>query len=319
MACIYCKTENLKVEFEITDIFDDTYGFKKCKRCSTWYLDPQPSAIQLEQAYGRDYYGEGKSKFNPLTQKVFNQIKKWSILFFSKRLKKKDKVLDIGCGDGSFLEALNATVNIEMHGLEMEGESANRCARKKDIHLTVEAFKKDLFKPNSFDVVSLIHVFEHLPYPRNTILELNKIVKPNGLLFIEIPNINSLQFKLFKSNWFHLDPPRHLNMMDPKSLILELEKAGFECLESSYHSTQFGPFGFQQSLLNALGFKRDVLYEYLKRNHLYYQGYPRFVLYAMLLFHWLSFPLFAVSDIIVSFFGLGSTVRLAFRKSKLQS
>lgn len=314
MACIYCHHEHSDFEFAITDIFNDSYDFRRCQNCGTYYLDPHPNSHQLNQAYGRDYYGEGETKFNPLTQWIFNFVKKRSLKFFTKHLSAGQQVLDIGCGDGSFLMSLKAIKHVELYGLEMEGESAKRCAKKAYIHLSVSKFKENLFEESAFDAVTLIHVFEHLPEPKEALIELNRILKTNGHLWIEIPNINSWQFKLFKKHWLHLDPPRHLNMMLPQTLIDELGNMGFECIDQSYRSVQFGPFGFQQSLLNALGFKRDVLYEYLKRNPAYYKDYSRFGLFIMQLFHWLSFPIFILTDMIAAMFKSGAVVRLAFKK-----
>lgn len=314
MSCIYCKSPDSTAVFEITDIFSERYFYRCCNNCLTYFISPSPSKQQLSQAYGRDYYGEGESKFNPLTQKIFNHIKKRSVSFFSKRLHPNSKVLDIGCGDGTFLMALKDSKKIQAYGLEMEGESANRAARNDQINLTVSKFKSGLFSNESFDAVTLIHVFEHLPNPKESLLLIEGILKKGGILFIEIPNIRSLQFKMFKSHWFHLDPPRHLNMMDPNKLIEDLGEIGLDCIEESYQSLQFGPFGIQQSLLNSIGFKRDVLYEYLKRNKAYYKNYSKILLGLMLVYHWLSFPFFAMTDFLVSLFKYGSVVRLAFKK-----
>lgn len=314
MACIYCNNEGYGEKFEITDIFGETYQFKQCSACSTFYMDPPPTERQLNQAYGDDYYGEGSSKFNPITQKVFNWVKKWSVTFFIKRLKSQDKMLDIGCGDGSFLNIMKSAADVETHGLEMEGESARRCSKHTHIQLKVSKFTHGLYQQNTFDVISIIHVFEHLPEPKAALLEIHRILKPGGHFLIEIPNINSLQFQWFKSHWFHLDPPRHLNMMHPNQLISDLSQMGLDCIDSSYHSFQFGPFGFQQSLLNAMGFKRDVLYEYLKRNKAYYKDYSKIGLFMMVLFHWFSFPIFVITDRVVSLFKKGAVVRLVFKK-----
>lgn len=81
------------------------------------------------------------------------------------------------------------------------------------------------FPDGYFDVITLIHVLEHLRDPVGTLREVCRILKKGGIVIMAVPNIRSLAGFLFQSYWFHLDAPRHLHHFSPASLRRLLCKA----------------------------------------------------------------------------------------------
>lgn len=312
--CIFCSSVAVRFLFPIDDQFGDHYKGYRCQKCKTFFLHPQPTNEQLTKAYDDSYYGEGETKFNFFVERVIDYFRKRNAQKKARLFGGKGKVVDVGCGNGNFLHYLGQAGNFELVGIEPEGASADRAAKHPEIRLIRGFLKEDSFAPNSIDAVTLIHVFEHLPNPKQSLEIFQKIIKPKGTLVIEIPNIDSWQAKLFKANWLHLDPPRHLNMMSPKVLIQELEARGFHCSSKSYFSPQYNPFGVQQSLLNIFCRKREVLYEHLKGNQSYTKEYSKLNLFLQKSFHWLSFPLFLCTDLLASRFGKSATTKLVFKK-----
>lgn len=313
--CIYCGSNNSKELFNLQDIFEDKFQLRECIKCETAFLNPRPTLGQLNKAYSDDYYGEGETKFNPFVEKVIDFFRQRNAKRMAKLFGKKGSVLDIGCGNGNFLYNLGKQGEFELHGLELPGRSADRASKINQIKLTLGELNVDSFEMNSFDAITLIHVFEHLPNPKEVLEIINKILKPNGVLVIEFPNIDSWQSNCFKNHWFHIDPPRHLNFFKPTKFIEELKQFGFICENESYLSPQFSPYGVQQSLLNKLGLKRDLLYEHLKGNQDYIKGVSKFNLFCQQVFHWVSFPIFVFTDVIASLFKKGGTIRFVFRKT----
>jgi SAM-dependent methyltransferase len=85
-----------------------------------------------------------------------------------------------------------------------------------------------LFDDKQFDVVTMFNVFEHIPDPKETLAEVHRILKDGGRLVLEVPNFQSLAFRIVKRNWIGLDVPRHLYHYSPRSLIALTEAQGFQ-------------------------------------------------------------------------------------------
>ena len=131
---------------------------------------------------------------------------------------------------------------------------------------------------------------------------------------ISVPNIDSWQSFLYKGDWLALDPPRHLFFFKPNKFIQLMDQKGFELISKKYFNVEQSPFGHQQSILNKLLKKRDVLYESIKGNEDYYKEYSSFSIAMQQLFYKVSFPFFIIVDAIESIFGKGGNVDFVFCK-----
>jgi SAM-dependent methyltransferase len=85
-----------------------------------------------------------------------------------------------------------------------------------------------LFDDKQFDVVTMFNVFEHIPDPKETLAEVHRILKDGGTLVLEVPNVQSLAFRIVKRSWIGLDVPRHLYHYSPKALIALAQAQGFQ-------------------------------------------------------------------------------------------
>jgi hypothetical protein len=83
------------------------------------------------------------------------------------------------------------------------------------------------------------HVLEHLPDPAEMLLAVAERLQPGGVLAIGVPNPGSLQFRLLRTRWAHLDAPRHLCLMPKDALVTHLQRLDMRLLES----TTGDPFG----------------------------------------------------------------------------
>lgn len=162
----------------------------------------------------------------------------------------------------------------------------------------------------------MFQVFEHLAEPVKYLDLISKIIKKGGLLVMSFPNIDSFQSRLFKGKWFHLDPPRHLFFLAPKVFKQIMHNYGLELVSEKHFSIEYNPFGMQQSILNTILKKRDVLYESLKGNKEYVKEYSKLGLLAQNLFIKLSAPLFIACACVDSIFRKGSTIEFVLRKKQ---
>ena len=98
---------------------------------------------------------------------------------------------------------------------------------------------EDVDYPDSFfDVITMYHVLEHLYDPREALSKAYQLLRSEGLLVVAVPNFDSLQARLFRQRWYHLDAPRHLYHFTPRTLKMLLHKAGFKVLETRWFSIE---------------------------------------------------------------------------------
>jgi len=142
--------------------------------------------------------------------------------------KKGGRLLDIGCGNGAYL-AIMKHLGWEVAGIEVDPEAARIASSNFDIHVHVGDIATVPFDAKSFDVITISHVIEDVPEPVKFLREARRLLKSGGKIVIVTPNLQSLGARLFGTDWYCLDPPRHLVLLTPRSLGLILEKAGFSC------------------------------------------------------------------------------------------
>jgi SAM-dependent methyltransferase len=84
------------------------------------------------------------------------------------------------------------------------------------------------YPPPEFDLVSLVHVIEHLPDPVRTLARAAGFLRPGGRMFLLTPNADSLTFRFLRGAWYPLESPRHLHLFDARTLARACRRAGLE-------------------------------------------------------------------------------------------
>lgn len=173
---------------------------------------PKPSLEQLPNYYkSEDYISHTDTQRN-LLEKVYHFVRKISLkrkLKLINSFSAEDKnLLDIGCGTGDFLQIAQQN-KWTVSGIE-PNEKARTIANKKTGNAVFEADQLLKFKPNSFNIITLWHVLEHLPKLEEHISILKSLLKPGGILIIAVPNYKSYDAKYYKEFWAAYDTPRHL-------------------------------------------------------------------------------------------------------------
>lgn len=300
-------------------MYGKVHRYFQCLDCNLVYMWPLPDDSTFAEAYDPDYYGEGEQeKFhNPFIVRMIGFFSGQRARRLGRHLSRGARIMDVGCGNGRFLEQLHGLKrNFELNGIEISAKAALRASErlkaKAWIHTVTDIERH--FGKNSFDAVSFIHVFEHIPNPSEMFDQLQQVIRKGGIVMIVIPNIESRQFREYRHNWFHLDPPRHLHFYPRQLLVAEMEKRGFELIASKYLDFEQNPFGELQSMLNTVVSKRDVLFERLKGNKQYASRYKWCSVFVMKLFSLFMFPLCVLGDIIACAGRKNATFELIFKK-----
>jgi SAM-dependent methyltransferase len=139
--------------------------------------------------------------------------------------RKGARFLDVGCGNGAFLP-MAEKLGYSSIGIDPDPVAvAQGLSDGRDLRVgTLEA--NDL-PSESFDHITLAHVFEHLHDPVAALAEVHRLLVPGGRLWIVQPNLASLGFAEFGPDWRGLEVPRHMVLMTPKRLIGMLTTHGF--------------------------------------------------------------------------------------------
>jgi predicted SAM-dependent methyltransferase len=169
------------------------------------------------------------------------------------------RLLDVGAGRGRFVAAASEA-GYEAEGIE---PSAREPAA---VSIRRAAVQDAEFDPESFELITLWHVLEHLQDPGVALDRIRSWLRPSGGLLIGVPNLASLQAQLGGDTWYHLDVPRHRVHFTNRGVEDLLRAHGFEVIGTRHVLLEHNPFGMWQSLVNRATRQRSYLYNLLKRN-----------------------------------------------------
>jgi 2-polyprenyl-3-methyl-5-hydroxy-6-metoxy-1,4-benzoquinol methylase len=230
--CPVCHNNQFDVFLEVQDYFltQEQFTIVNCRSCGFKFTNPRPKEENLSVYYKSEEYISHSNTKNGLINKIYHFIRnhnhksKYSII---KKFQKNGKsILDIGCATGEFLNFFKEK-GWTTFGIE-PGTEARKFA-EENYKLEVFDENKIATIPNqSFDVISMWHVLEHVPHLNQRISELKRILNDKGILLIAVPNSNSYDAIHYKNYWAAYDVPRHLYHFNPITLKEIFTKHGFE-------------------------------------------------------------------------------------------
>ena len=248
--CSVCGSEKYSSKISATDkryrTTDRVFDVIECENCHVAQTVPQPSEAEMGSFYPEIYYPTEPSTESYYT--TFVELPQMDKVRIIQRYRKDGKLLDVGCGVGHFVVTANRN-GYEAEGLEYSETAANSGRTRWNLTITTGDFLSAQIPPASFDIITLWQVFEHLRQPREVLQKINTLLRPGGLLVIAVPNIGSVQAKIFKSNWYHLDVPRHLFHYSPNSLSPLVASCGFEVKQIDFNSPEHNYAGYLGSVM----------------------------------------------------------------------
>lgn len=232
-SCRYCNSAALKVLL----VLDEPFAIYKCNSCSLVQTLPETRAIYNENSVYLETYLANeklfKSFFQPLVQ-------------FAHQFKAAGKMLDIGCSTGFIMdEALKLGYDTE--GLELNKKAAEYCL-SKGLKVHNDYLAACAFPDNTFDIVTMSHVLEHIPDLHDFLQELHRVIKKSGFLVLSQPLYDSLIAKVLKHKWYGWVPNEHIWHFTPGTIAALLEENGFKVVKTERNSMYY-PLGFNAKTL----------------------------------------------------------------------
>lgn len=254
MSCYICGENEARLVKK-----EGSWDVVQCKNCSFVYVTPLPDE-QFLYHYYQTYLPAGNVDIEQWRRMMLDVFRRSLDAIETWYGHNKGTLLDIGCGYGFFLD-LARQRGWQVYGIEPCAHARAYAASK-----SIEVDSGDLFarayRDETFDVVTLFYVLEHLPYPLKYLKEINRILKPGGFVLVRVPNTTPLVkfLKILGIPNKLYDTPSHLSDFSPRTITLALEKTGFKEIKTSPGGAT-KPYAFSKRVVSIFsGLLADVLY-----------------------------------------------------------
>ncbi len=221
--CPWCNSENNHQFLALKDYFLTQEEFKilECNECKLLFTSPCPTPDKIGNYYKSEDYLSHNEEKKGLFAKIYNKVKKINIknkfnITVNGQQSTDNNLLDIGCGVGDFLlYAKEKGCNVT--GIE-PSEDARKIAEKKLDCKILSPEELQNIPDNSFDIITMWHVLEHVADLKTEIHHLQRILKKDGRLVLALPNYKSYDAEYYKDKWAAYDVPRHLSHFSQTSI-----------------------------------------------------------------------------------------------------
>jgi ubiquinone/menaquinone biosynthesis C-methylase UbiE len=207
-----------------------SYSLLRCDSCSFVTIHPIPPAEILEKFYGHSYWSDNKVQMSYLLTLLFKLRMKSIIKEIRDLQPGKSRILDWGAGDGALVNLLRQN-GFDCWGIDLYSNQPS------DERLASSSIEDVTIPDEFFDIITCFHVLEHLENPVESVKKAFRLIKKGGFLILEVPNISSFGFLLFRKRWQPLEIPTHLNHFNLQSLVRLFDNVGdYEITRISYFS-----------------------------------------------------------------------------------
>lgn len=213
-TCLICSSTFLK----------PLKGYEKahlcqCSNCGFVFAQKVPTSEELEE----HYKGYGRNDYlSPITIKRYHEL-----MDQMEPYRKTNKLLDVGCGIGYFLEVAKER-GWEVYGTEYTDEAVSIC-EEKGIKMQKGKLDPKYYDAESFDVITSFEVIEHINNPLEELGNFSSLLRKGGVVYVTTPNFNSLLRYRLKAAYNVITYPEHLSYYTPKTLKRVFKQSGFSC------------------------------------------------------------------------------------------
>jgi 2-polyprenyl-3-methyl-5-hydroxy-6-metoxy-1,4-benzoquinol methylase len=211
-----------------TEPFLDMAGFQyeRCVECGLVYQNPRPVFGDLRKRYSDDYFRyefDNQENFFTLMKLGLRDIR--FDTFCSNGQKGDRRFLDIGCATGLLLNHMKK-LGWEARGVEICKPSVEYARREFGLDVFLGTLEEASFPDGCFDVVHFSHVIEHVPEPKEMLLEVRRVLKDDGHVIVTTPNVTGWHARFTGRNWRSAIPD-HVHLFSIRTLRALLENTGY--------------------------------------------------------------------------------------------
>ncbi len=247
MNCPVCLNSSTAPAFTGADtLFEATpkeFKLQSCAACHSLFLNPLPAAGEIAGFYPSQYWwNAARPGFLKRLEAIYRKIALRDHIHFIMTAvsrsgsPKGNRLLDVGCGSGTLIGLLKKR-GLSVTGLDTSEEASQVAARESGVRVITN--------------------------PREVLGEAQRILKPDGILIVQVPNIDSWQFGWFGAKWYGLDVPRHVIDYSRQSIVKLLEDTGF----SVTRIRQFNLRDNAPALVSSLFLSLDPLSRRIRLHH----------------------------------------------------
>lgn len=229
--CLLCGGSHYQIFVESADRLPGNKNLRfavvRCVDCGLCFTNPRPSPKSIGQFYSENYRPHKPSEKSRSRGKRQRELPRWLVRKYQAlALQGEGRLLDFGCGGSLFLEQMRRC-GWQVTGIDICAGAVQRLHEEYGLTTLAGTLPHPELQAHSFDVITMWHSLEHVHQPRQVLDAAHELLAPGGKLIVAVPNIDSLPFRWFGSDWYGLDLPRHLIHFAPNTLHDMLESCGF--------------------------------------------------------------------------------------------
>jgi len=236
------------------------FALHRCPECGCVFQHPLPDDSVLAGYYPQGYWWSEGPQAGGTVARLLRRLERIyrefvvadHVRFLESCCRKKSAgerlLLDIGCGAGTFLHVARSRGFVP-HGMDASARAVEVAGKQYGYPVRQGEIGSGVWDGYRFDFITMFHILEHLPDPRQGLRFAGRLLKPTGTLIVQVPNVSSVQARLFGSRWYGLDVPRHVINFSPKALGLLLKEEGYEFQLVSRFSLRDNPASIASSMV----------------------------------------------------------------------